>query len=74
MSVLKNGIPSEHYYKLLEWKDKNSEAFDYYREFLVLIRQGTINCLSDLREGELRDLYKIVFKDTIPSNKPLTEK
>jgi len=49
----KNGIPAEHYYKLLEWKDENSGMFQ--------LMYGN-KSLNDLSTEELKALYKVIFK------------
>jgi hypothetical protein len=49
---MKNGIPSEHFYKLLEWKDANMDEF--------LIRYN-YRRLRDLTTEELKELYNEVI-------------
>ena len=48
---MKNGIPSEKYYFLLEWKDNNIEEF-------ILIK-GNVK-LCDLDAYELNKLYQAI--------------
>ena len=51
MGHLKNGIPSETYYWLLDWKDKNLSQFQQW--------YGK-KSLNDLTVPELFDLYERV--------------
>ena len=50
--MLKNGIPSEAYYQLLEWKDSNLEEFQF--------RFGEIS-LNDLSYSQLQRLYQEII-------------
>lgn len=52
MSNLKNGIPSEAYYSLLEWKDKNLKDFQS--------RFGEVS-LDSLTYSQLQRLYQEVI-------------
>ena len=52
MEEMKNGIPSEQYYEMLDWKDKNMV------EFNKLFPNKTLNDLSQL---ELIMLYNRVL-------------
>ena len=52
MEGLKNGIPAEQYYELLDWKDKN------LKEFQQLFPNKALNDLSQL---ELIMLYNRVL-------------
>jgi hypothetical protein len=52
---LKNGIPSEEYYELLDWKDKNLEEFQ---------KLFPGKALNDLTQLELIMLYNRVLIDT----------
>ena len=49
IKIMKNGIPSQHYYFLLEWKDANIEEFT-----LRFSNRG----LCELSTNELKALYK----------------
>ena len=51
MSNLKNGIPSQLYYKLLEWKDQNLERFKQLHP-----NKG----LNDLSPNELIALHEYI--------------
>jgi hypothetical protein len=50
--MLKNGIPSDAYYLLLEWKDENLEEFQY--------RFGEVS-LDSLDYSQLQRLYQEVI-------------
>lgn len=45
---MKNGIPTQHYYELLEWKDNNMS------EFIALFNNRR---MCDLTPKELKELY-----------------
>jgi len=49
---MKSGIPSEHYYKLLEWKDENMNEFH---------KRFSDRRMCDLTTAELEALYEEVF-------------
>ena len=54
MSELKNGIPAEQYYELLDWKDQN------LKEFQQLFPNKALN---DLTQLELIMLYNRALLD-----------
>ena len=51
IAIMKNGIPAEKYYFLLEWKDNNMDKF---------LTQYDNRRLCDLGTYELNELYKII--------------
>lgn len=48
---MKNGIPSQHYYELLEWKDENMREF---------IERYDNRRMCDLTTEELKELYEYI--------------
>lgn len=65
---LKNGIPEEIYYRLLEWKDANHDDWEEFRLFTERKRKGknpvlSLNCLS---VSELRALHLLLYNWDIP--------
>lgn len=48
---MKNGIPSQHYYELLEWKDVNMREF---------IERYDNRRMCDLTTEELKELYEYI--------------
>ena len=53
---MKNGIPSQHYYLLLEWKDVNMNEF---------IERFDNRRMCDLSTEELKALYKEIYDTNI---------
>ena len=47
-NIMKNGIPSQHYYELLEWKDENMKEF---------IERYNNRRMCELTTDELKELY-----------------
>lgn len=50
--MMKNGIPADAYYKLLEWKDENLEEFQF--------RFGEVS-LDSLSYSQLQRLYQEII-------------
>lgn len=57
----RNGIPTEYFYQLLEWKDKT-------RPYWLIKAFGT-NSLNELTEHQLKALYLIAFREDMPQPK-----
>jgi hypothetical protein len=63
MTTMKNGIPSDCYYALLEWKEDNSVKFAAFTEFLDPYNRRY--SLNELTPEELKILYRAVFNKDI---------
>lgn len=64
---MKNGIPDNIYYELLEWKDKNLLTFDAFTEFISYLNdKKKVYSLNDLTVEELKTLYFCIHKKQMP--------
>ena len=57
---MKNGIPTEKYYKLLEWKDENLEVWAHKSTHVYGVER-----LCDMSPKMLKHLYKEVFNEEV---------
>lgn len=64
---MKNGIPDNIYYELLEWKDKNLLAFNKFTELISYLNdKKRVYSLNELTPEELKVLYFCIHMKQMP--------